>query len=96
VAPSPKPPSSTPYRCRRCGATSDLENYLEYTTFNQQGLLFTATLYECKNHLVCRDRIDEELALVKIEELELNYQQGAHRHYIKSSRWDAHNGFTGK
>jgi len=42
------------------------------------------------------ERLDEQLALIKLPELEANYKNGQFRHYNKSSKWDARNGFTGK
>jgi len=60
------------------------------------GYSIIINIYECYDRPACLERLDEQNALIKLPELEDNYKNGSFRHYNKSQRWDARNGFTGK
>ena len=101
--PSPPAASSTLSHCHRCGFTKHLSVAYNYRTLTLEGKLVTVEVWECANRAACTERLDEQMAVIKLQDLKESYQrfleeEGRNkpgRHYNKSNKWDQYNGFTG-
>ena len=93
----PTPASSTPSHCRRCGCQSNLLIIDWYYALDRRGSLLTVYVYQCQDRRACADRLAEQYAIIKDSELLDIHRNGRKfKHYQKSSKWDAHNGYKGK